>query len=32
MRKRREYKGFWWGNLRDRDHLGDPDIREEIIL
>jgi hypothetical protein len=18
------YRGFWWGNLSDRDHLGDP--------
>jgi len=23
---------FWWGNLRDRDHLGDPDFNEGIIL
>jgi len=22
----------WWGNLRERDHLGDPDIDETIIL
>ena len=19
------YTGFWWGNLKKRDHLGDPD-------
>ena len=18
--------GFWWGNLRERDNLGDPDV------
>ena len=26
------YTGFWWGNLRERDRLGDPDIDERIIL
>jgi hypothetical protein len=24
--------GFWWGNLRERDYWGDPDIDERIIL
>jgi len=24
--------GFWWGNLRKRDHWGDPDADGEIIL
>jgi hypothetical protein len=22
----------WWGNLRERDHLGDPDVDGMIIL
>ena len=26
------YTGFWWGNLRVRDHLGDPDVDGRIIL
>jgi hypothetical protein len=26
------YAGFWWGNLRERDHLGDQGIDERIIL
>jgi len=25
-------RGFWWGNLREKDHLGDPDINGRIIL
>jgi hypothetical protein len=24
--------GFWWGNLRKRDHWGDPAVDERIIL
>jgi hypothetical protein len=23
---------FWWGNLREREHLGDPGIDGRIIL
>jgi hypothetical protein len=26
------YTGFWWGNLRERRHLGDPGIDKTIIL
>ena len=26
------YSGFWWGNLRERDHLEDPDVDGRIIL
>jgi len=26
------YAGFWWGNLRESDHLGDPDLDGRIIL
>jgi hypothetical protein len=25
-------QGFWWGNLRERDHLGDPGVDGRIIL
>ena len=24
--------GFWWKNLRERDHLEDPDVDGRIIL
>jgi hypothetical protein len=24
--------GFWWGNLRERDHWGGPDVDGRIIL
>jgi hypothetical protein len=26
------YVGFWWGNLRERDHLEDPGIGGNIIV
>jgi len=26
------YTGFWWGNLRERDHFGDPGIDARIII
>jgi len=26
------YTGYWWGNLRERDHLGDPSLDGRIIL
>jgi hypothetical protein len=26
------YTGFWWGNLRERDHLENPGIDGMIIL
>ena len=29
---RETYTGFWWGNLRERDHLGEPGVDGRIIL
>jgi len=26
------HTGFWWGNLRKRDHLEDPGVDGRIIL
>ena len=26
------YTWFWWGNLRERDHLGDPGVDGMIVL
>ena len=31
MGERRGYTEFWWGNLRERDHLGDPSIDGDNI-
>jgi hypothetical protein len=30
--RRGVYTVFWWGNLRERNHLGDPDVDGRIIL
>ena len=32
MERAEVYTGFWWGNLRERDHLVDPDVDGRIIL
>jgi hypothetical protein len=32
MGERRGMYRFWWGNLKERDHLGDPDADGRIIL
>jgi len=26
------YTRFWWGNLRERDHMGDPGMDGSMIL
>ena len=26
MGREEAYTGFWWGNLREREHLGDPGV------
>ena len=28
----KETAGFWWGDLRERDHLEGPDVYGKIIL
>jgi len=32
VRRREAFTGFWQGNLRERDHLGDPSVDRRIIL
>jgi hypothetical protein len=32
MGKREVHTGFWWGDLRECDQLGDPGIDGRIIL
>jgi hypothetical protein len=32
MGKGKACTGFWWGNLRERYHWGDPGVDERIIL
>jgi hypothetical protein len=32
MGRREACIGFWWGNLRERDHWGDPGVGGRIIL
>jgi len=31
-RREEVYTGFWWGNLRERDHFGDPGVDGRVIL
>ena len=30
-RREEVYTGFWWGNLRERDHFGDPGVDGRVI-
>jgi hypothetical protein len=32
MGREEVYTGFWWENLRERDHLEDPGVDGRIIL
>jgi hypothetical protein len=32
MRKREVHTGFWWGDLKEGDHLGDRSVDGRIIL
>jgi hypothetical protein len=31
MKREEVYTGFWWRNLKERDHLGDPGVDRSII-
>jgi len=31
MGRREAYTGFWWANLRERDHLEDPGVNGRIM-
>jgi hypothetical protein len=31
-RRGEAYRGFWWGNVRERAHLGDPAVDGRITL
>jgi hypothetical protein len=31
-RKYEVHTGFWWGDMREGDHLGDPGVDGRIIL
>jgi hypothetical protein len=31
-RKKEVHTEFWWGNLRERDHLEDPGVGGRVIL
>jgi len=32
MRKIIIFTGFWWGNLREINHLEDPSVDERVIV
>jgi hypothetical protein len=32
MGRKDAHVGFWWGNLREREHLEDPSVDGRIIL
>jgi hypothetical protein len=32
MEREEMHVGFWWGNLKERDNLVDPDVDWRIIL
>jgi hypothetical protein len=32
MERGETYREFWWGNLKEGDHLGDPGINGKVIL